>query len=325
MKMSEKIITNEEFRGFIKNNKIKEIHGISPRSKFYYYQLMKYELNEDFFVVYIAEKWYSPNVLFIASEINVSGYIHKKTKMIYSPTGEFRELIRDIDTEIPCLKYTDFCDLKFDDKISREITQIILDNWDELKNQDIENPYYDLKYAQTDEAPNRVKSWIVDQNLSKIPDFYFSCSLKEKMRPEDYIEFLSNSNYLKETANQFIERNKDTILHDIQVYDIASRLFDEYNNNPDYQHVRDMNNILKVIPAKTVTIKVKKEGMEEEWQGKIAVKYLKNRKPKEWISMWECSKADRDSFYETFGNSDLFPEDIDEIIFRNKILYKKGV
>ena len=325
MKMSEKIITNEELRGFIKNNKIKEIHGISPRSKLYYYQLMKYELNEDFFVVYIAKKWYSPNTLFIASEINVSGYIHKKTKMLYSPTYIFRELIRDIDTEIPCLKYTDFCDLKFDDKISKEITQIILDNWNELKNQDIENPYYDLKYAQTYEAPNRVKSWIIDQNLSKIPDFYFSCSLKEKMNSEDYIDFLSNSDYLKEKANQFIERNKDTILHEIQIYDIASRLFDEYNNNPDYQHVRDINNLLKVISAKIVAIKVKKEGMEEEWKGKISVNNLKNKKPKEWIPMWNCSKADRDSFYETFGETDLFPEDIDEIIFRNKILYKKGV
>ena len=40
---------------------------------------------------------------------------------------------------------------------------------------------------------------------------------------------------------------------------------------------------------------------------------------------YNVSKKDRDNFKQSFGkNSDLYPEDIEEIIFRNKIIYKKG-
>ena len=52
---------------------------------------------------------------------------------------------------------------------------------------------------------------------------------------------------------------------------------------------------------------------------------LQRCQAKTWISIWKTPKSDRESFYKLFGkDADLFPEDIDEISFRKKTLYKKG-
>ena len=93
-------------------------------------------------------------------------------------------------------------------------------------------------------------------------------------------------------------------------------------NNPDFQHVRNMKKALNNIEAKTITIKVIKDN--KEWIGKIINAALKICKTYEWISLYHMSKKDRDSFKQIFKNDVLYPEDIEEIIFRNKIIYKKG-
>ena len=84
-----------------------------------------------------------------------------------------------------------------------------------------------------------------------------------------------------------------------------------------------MKDVLNNIDAKTVTIKVIKDN--KEWTGKIDTCCLRTCSVYNWIYMYNCSKQDRDSFEKTFGpKADLYPEDIVEILFRNKTIYKKG-
>ena len=84
---------------------------------------------------------------------------------------------------------------------------------------------------------------------------------------------------------------------------------------------------MKNISCNLVTVKASKETPDgiKTWEGKVPFDNLRICKSKTWIPIWRSPKADRASFTSTFGSSvDLFPEDIDEIIFRKKTLYKKG-
>ena len=109
----------------------------------------------------------------------------------------------------------------------------------------------------------------------------------------------------------------------IITYESAVEQMSDILNNPDYQHVKNMKKVLNNIEAKTVSIKVVKDN--KEWIGRFNTRWLKNCNAYNWISMYDCTKKDRDNFKEIFGpRADLYPEDIVEISFRNKIIYKKG-
>lgn len=315
-------ITQDMMNEFLTNEKITKIEGLSGNSFLYYYQLFKFDLNQHFYIIYMAKCWFKENKIFIPEKIEVCGYIQKSNNHLFNPNYYLTELLSSI-RQFPCIQYTDFVDLNFNKILSQQLTQEIKNNWEELKNEKYKNLFTDIEYIKNYRAKDKAIKWVCEDNLYDPPEYQYN--IKVNMEDDDYIEYLSDTEtYIKNKINQFMN-NKDKLtsfFESIITYEFAVEQMSDILNNLDFQHVRNMKKVLNNIEAKTVTIKVVKDN--KEWIGKIINGALKICKTYEWISLYHMSKKDRDSFKQIFGNDDLYPEDIEEIIFRNKIIYKKG-
>lgn len=322
-------ITQDIMKQFLTNDKVTIIEGLSGRSFLYYYQLFKVDLNEHFYILYMARRWFSENKIFIPEKIEVCGYLKKSNNHLFSPNYYLREILDSI-RQIPCIQYTDFVDLNFNDVLSKQLTQEIKNNWEELRNEKHKNRFTDIEYAKKTRAKEKAIKWVVEDHLYVPPEYQYD--IKVNMEAEDYIEYLSNPQEYIQNKIKKIMSDKDKLalfFESIITYESAIHQMSDILNNPDIQHERNMKDALKSLenkyekPIKTVTIKVIKDNIE--WYGKIDTDNLKRCHAYEWISMYDCSKQDRDSFEKTFGpRADLYPEDIVEILFRNKTIYKKG-
>lgn len=316
-------ITQDIMKEFLTNDTVTKIEGLSENMFSYYYQLFKVDLNEHFYIIYMARHWFSESKLFIPDKIEVCGYIKKSNNILYSPNYYLTQIL-DNFKEKSCIEYTHFVKLNFNDVLSKQLTQEIKNNWEELRNEKYKNHFTDIEYAKKTRAKEKAIKWVVEDHLYTPPEYHYN--IKVNMEDEDYIEYLSNpKDYIKNKINQFMD-NKDKLalfFESIITYESAVHQMSDILNNPDIQHERNMKDALNNITAKTVTIKVIKDN--KEWIGKIDTHWLKNCSAYNWISMYQCSKKDRDSFEEIFGpNADLYLEDIVEILFRNKTIYKKG-
>jgi hypothetical protein len=298
------------------------IEGLSGNSFLYYYQLFKVDLNEHFYIIYMASRWFNEGKLFIPDKIEVCGYIQKSNNHLFNPNYYLKDILNSI-RQIPCIQYTDFIDLNFNDILSKQLTQEIKNNWEDLRDEKHKNLFTDIEYIKKYRAKDKAINWVCEDNLYDPPEYQYNTEVI--MEDEDYIEYLSRPDYyIKNRINHFMN-NKDRLasyFESIITYESAVEQMSDILNNVDFQHVRNMKKVLNNIEAKTVTIKVIKDN--KEWIGKIISKNLKCCETYEWISMYNMSKKDRDSFKQIFGNDYLYPEDIEEIIFRNKIIYKKG-
>jgi len=322
-------ITQDIMKQFLTNDKVTMIEGLSKNSFSYYYQLFKVDLNEHFYIIYMARHWFRENKLFIPDKIEVCGYIKKSNNHLYSPNYYLTQIL-DNFKEKSVIQYTNFVDLNFDDVLSKQLTQEIKNNWEELRNEKYKNNFTDIEYAKKTRAKEKAIKWVVEDHLYVPPEYQYD--IKVNMEAEDYIEYLSNpQEYIQNKIKKFMS-DKDKLalfFESIITYESAIHQMSDILNNPDIQHERNMKDALKSLenkyekPIKTVTIKIIKDNIE--WFGKIDINKLKRCSVYEWISMYQCSKQDRDSFEKTFGpKADLYPEDIVEILFRNKTIYKKG-
>ena len=321
--MTKKIITQEQMNDFLNDDKITMIEGLSGNSFLYYYQLFKVDLNDHFYIIYMATKWFKENKIFIPEKIEVCGYIKKSNKHLYNPNYYLREILDSIN-KIPCIQYSDFEDLNFNNILSKEFTKEIKNNWENLKNEKYKNCFTDMEYVKNTRAKEKALKWIVEDHLDTHPEYQYN--IKVEMMDDDYIDYLSNPHeYIQNKIKNFMkdENRLSLLFESIITYEAAVHQMDTLLNNPDIQHERNMKDILNNIDAKTVTIKVVKDN--KEWFGKIDTCFLKICKTYNYIPIYNCSKNDRDSFEKTFGSrADLYPEDIVEILFRNKTIYKKG-
>lgn len=316
-------ITQDIMKEFLTNPKITKIEGLSGNSFLYYYQLIKVDLNEQFYIIYMAKCWFRENKIFIPEKIEVCGYIQKSNNHLFNPNYYLKDLLDSI-RQIPCIQYTDFIDFNFNDILSKQLTQEIKNNWEDLRDEKYKNHFTDIEYIKKYRAKDKAIKWVVEDNLYTPPEYQYN--IEVNMEDEDYIEYLSNpKDYIKNKINQFMD-NKDKLalfFESIITYESAVHQMSDILNNPDIQHERNMKDVLNNIEAKTVTIKVIKDN--KEWRGKINTRLLKNCSAYNWISMYQCSKQDKDNFEKTFGpGADLYPEDIVEILFRNKTIYRKG-
>lgn len=315
-------ITQEMMNEFLTNKEVMHIEGLSGNSFLYYYKLFKVDLNEHFYIIYMARRWFDEGKLFIPDKIEVCGYIKKSNNHLFSP-NYYLIAILDSIRQIPCIQYTSFYDLKFNDILSKSLTQEIKNRWDDLKNEKYKNHFSDIEHIKNCRAKNKAITWVCEDNLYSPPEYQYN--IEVNMEDDDYIEYLSDTEtYIKNKINQFMnDKNKLALFFEsIITYEYAVKHMSDILSNPDFQHTRNMKKVLNNTEAKTVTIKVIKDN--KEWIGKIATIFLKNCNTYEWISIYHMFKKDRDSFEQIFGNDDLYPEDIEEIIFRNKIIYKKG-
>ena len=322
-------ITQDIMKQFLTDDKVTKIEGLSENNFSYYCQLFKVDLNEHFYIIYMARHWFNENKLFIPDKIEVCGYIKKSNNHLYSPNYYLTQIL-DNFKEKSCIQYTYFGNLNFNDILSKQLTQEIKNNWEDLRNEKYKNHFTDIEYVKKTRAKEKAIKWVVEDHLYAPPEYQYN--IEVNMEDEDYIEYLSNSeDYIKNKINQFMD-NKDKLalfFESIITYESAVHQMSDILNNPDIQHERNMKDALKDLedkyenPIKTITVKVVKDDIE--WYGKIDTDNLQRCHAYEWISMWKCPKKDKDSFKQTFGpNADLYPEDIVEILFRNKTIYKRG-
>lgn len=212
-----------------------------------------------------------------------------------------------------------FSELMLENKIEKYIRDYIVKHWDYFKRQQSSNS----EYHKTISAEQDVEDWIIKQNLEEAPNYEYNPSLGFNI--EEYILYLEEGEkFICYKANKLVEQFKYSIHNTIVRWESAVKLFNEKKNNPDLIHVRDMRQAIKESKAKTVKVRIVKDH-QNPIQITISTTSIMNCSPKTFIHLWDCPKYDRDLFESVYGrNADLYPEDIEEIIYRNKTIYKRG-
>ena len=212
-----------------------------------------------------------------------------------------------------------FSELMLENKIEKYIRDYIVKHWDYFKRQQSSNS----EYNKTISAEQDVEDWIIKQNLEEAPNYEYNPSLG--FNTEEYVLYLDEGEkFIYSQGDKLIEQYKYSIHNTIVRYEAAVKMFKEKKNNPNLIHIRDMKKAVKDSKAKTVKIRIVKDE-QKPIQITISTTSIMNCSPKTWIHLWDCPKYDRDLFESIYGRSaDLYPEDIDEIIYRNKPIYKRG-
>lgn len=212
-----------------------------------------------------------------------------------------------------------FSELMLENKIELYIRDYIVKHWDHFKKQQSSNS----EYHKTISAEQDVEDWIIKQNLEEAPNYEYNPSLG--FNTEEYVLYLDEGEkFIYSQGDKLIEQYKYSIHNTIVRYEAAVKMFKEKKNNPNLIHIRDMKKAVKDSKAKTVKIRIVKDE-QKPIQITISTTSIMNCSPKTWIHLWDCPKYDRDLFESIYGRSaDLYPEDIDEIIYRNKPIYKRG-
>lgn len=213
-----------------------------------------------------------------------------------------------------------FNSLMIEEKIKKYINDYIISNWDYFKKEESSNEeYYKINAAEI-----MVEDWIIKEKLEEAPDYKYNNSFD--FTDEEYVQYLDKGEkFIYSKGNEIVEQFKYSIHNTIVCWELAVKMFNEKKNDPDFIHVRNMKQVLAELNAKTVKIKIVKDNKLPTIIT-VPVNAIKRCNPKSFISLYiNLSKPDRDLFESTYGRrAKLYPEDIDEIIYRNKTIYKKG-
>ena len=141
--------------------------------------------------------------------------------------------------------------------------------------------------------------------------------------------YINKEKVLSNLVEHHFKERRESIYKSILCYEEACKLLPTLLNNKGLQIEKAIKDALKNIECNMVTVKASKETPEGIkygfWEGKVELSSLQRCKANTWLPIWKTPLAERKEFYNLFGkDADLFPEDIDEITFRKKTLYKKG-
>ena len=209
-----------------------------------------------------------------------------------------------------------YSSLMLEEKIHNYIENYIINNWNHFKNNE-RNEYYEKTYAS-----KMAEEWIINFRYDEVPKFKYNTLFELDVK--DYLLYLDKGeSYISTKGYEIINIRKYGIGNSILGYESAVKIFNEQKNNPNLIHIANMKKSLEELNAKNVKIKVCKEGISVTIQ--IETDIIKNCYSESCMSLWNTPKPDRDLFERIYGRyADLFPEDIQEIYFRNKTIYKKG-
>ena len=321
-----KEITKENFEDFIKNLSITELEGKTPKDNFCW-RLFKTSFDEkkkiDLIFIshtYLKSKEYN----FIPEKFELGGAISNETGDVLIATYYLNELIRMTNSSVNIVPIYSICDISKD--ISDKITEKIKDKWTTIKIFAKEQSYYNDDYTKKYRARETAEDWFVKNNLVSAPEY--SYNIKIETDTDLLLEYYINKEQtLKNLVNYYFSRKAESIYKSILCYEEACKLLPTLLINEELKIEKAIKDALKDIDCNMVTVKASKETPEgrKTWIGKIELYALKNCKSNTWILMWKTPLSERKEFHKLFGkNVDLFPEDIDEITFRKKTLYKKG-
>jgi hypothetical protein len=318
-------IKKEEFEKFINNASITELEGKTRDG--YCWRLYKTAFDEEnkidlIFIshTYLRYKEYN----FIPEKFEFGGAIHNRTGDILLSSYYLGELIKMTGSSSIVKHVGSLCNISED--VSKELTLRIKESWNKIKESAKNEIYYNDEHTKTYIALEKAEKWFVEQNLFSPPEYQYNIEINadENLLLEYYI---NKKKTLENLINEHFSNKKEEIYRSILCYEEACKILPTLLNDEGLKIEKAIKDALKDIDCNMVTVKATKETLDGRftWEGKVELGSLKNCKSKHWIYLWRTPLPERKEFYNLFGkNVDLFPEDIDEIIFRKKTLYKKG-
>lgn len=320
-----KEITKEEFESFMTNISKKELIG-KKMGWAWVMRKISFDENSQIDLIYLSHNYIATQEYnFIPDKFELAGAICNKTKNILLSSYYLGELIRQTNSSLNINYVSSICNISED--VSKEMTKKILLFWDTIKTEAKNESYFENKYTKTTVAETKAQEWFVENNLTSPPEYIYNIEIEDK---EDLLleYYINKEETLQNLVEYYFSKNKEGIYKTILSYEEACKIFPTLLNDEGLKIEKAIKEALKDLNCNMVTVKASKENSEGIkygfWEGKVELYSLQRCKSKTWISMWKTPKVDRENFYNLFGKDDLFPEDIDEISFRKKILYKKG-
>ena len=302
----------KELSEFITNRDVKEFRIKIDARK---YIILKIKLTDTVDQIFLSYSYQTNGQkIDIYDKFETTGYI--KDGMLYNGGYLLSSILNLL--EISHWNHS-FDSLMVEKKIEKYINDIIINQWEYFKKKESSNEdYYKVNAAEL-----MVEDWVIKEKVEKAPDYKYNPYLE--LNHEDFVRYLDEGiKFIETKGNELIERLSSAIHNTIICWESAVKIFNEKKRLPDLIHIRNMKQSLIDLNAKTVKIKVIKDNKQTIIT--ISINAIKNCNPKCFISLYcGCSKFDRDLFESIYGRSaDLYPEDIDEIIYRNKTIYKRG-
>ena len=322
-----KEITKEAFEKFINTASERNLIG---EKEGYVYNLFKMPFDEEFKVDliytsrdYLIYKEYN----FIPEKFEMIGAVCNETNDILLSSYYLGELIRKTKSSLKINYVSSICNIPED--MSKELTKQIRKFWNKIKTEAQTESYSNDEYTKKYRAKEKAEEWFVKDNLISVPEYSYKVYDDERNSSEDLLltYYIKKEETLSKLVENYLSKQKEAIYKSILCYEEACKILPTLLNDEGLKIEKTIKEALKDLDCNMVTVKASKETLEGRftWEGKVELASLKNCKSKNWIYLWRTPLSERKEFHKLFGtNADLFPEDIDEISFRKKILYKKG-
>lgn len=308
--MTNLIEKRNEFSEFLVNRNINEFRmDIKPKK----YIVLKIKLTENVDQIFCCYSFgREEQKIDDYDKFETAGYI--KNGVLY---GSY--YISEILSKLDISDYNHcFSSLSLETKIKNYINDFIINHWEYFKGQKSANS----GYYKSEHAENIAENWIVNEFLEQAPDYKYNHEIE--LDTKDFIQYLNDGEkFISEKSDEFISQFKYSIHNTIVGWEAAVKFFNEKKDNESLIHIKNMKNKLKDLNANTVKIKIIKDSKEIIIS--IPKRLIDNCNPEVYIWLHYIPKPDRDLFEKTYGKHvNLYPEDIDEIFYRNKTIYKRG-
>lgn len=317
-------ITKEAFEYFITNPYKRDLIGKKVGWAWVLFKV-PFDENAQIDLIYLSHNYIKTKEYnFIPEEFKIAGAICNKTKDILLSSYYLGQLIEGTGSSLNINYVSSICNISKD--VSDELTKQIKEHWNMIKLNAKDQSYFNDDYTKKYRAKEKAQEWFVKNNLTSAPEYFYD--IKIDAEEDLFLEYYINKEeVLKNLTNRYLSERKEGIYKSILCYEEAVKILPTLLNDESLKIEKAIKDALKDIDCNMVTVKASKETPEgiKTWEGKVEIFSLKQCRAKTWVPIWKTPKADRVSFYKLFGrDTDLFPEDIDEIIFRKKTLYKKG-
>jgi hypothetical protein len=317
-------ITKDTLKHFINNTSVREIEGKTKDG--YSWRLYKTAFDEKnkIDLIFISHTYaYYKSYNFIPEKFEFGGAIDNITGNIIMSSYYLNELINKTNSNINVVSV--YSTYNISEDVSNELTKQIKEHWNSIKINAKKQIYFNDEYTKTQRALEKAQKWFIEDNVQEPQDYIFNTKIDtdEDLLLEYYI---NKEQVLKKLTKDYFSKNEEWIYKTILCYEEACKILPTLLNNEGIKIEKAIKEALKDIDCNMITVKASKETNEgvKTWVGKVPFYNLKVCKNKQWIPMWKTPAPDKKEFNKLFGNNaDLYPEDIDEIIFRKKTLYKK--
>lgn len=311
--MNEQPETGKEFRKWLEeaSPRVYEIRD-GDRADLY----IKAEKNKDFSYLYHYTTS-EPDGVKRFRNFDYAGIFCKSDGLIYDACGE-------IEKFFPGIEYP-FGEERMLADVENRVREMI-------------EEYVSEKYAATDkvaltdkyaEMMNRAADDVLRYKTQKSflagikSDAPYQSDYRFNDRKEDWLlEYIKDKQgYIKRLGEKYIKENADTIAFDYAKYkrlQVELKKLEELADSPLHR-LREIRKAVESVTTQKVTVTIEKESQQFTFRASASALRAGDRR---WFSPWVMETADRNAFWERFGNGTSFlPEEVTAIYQRNQCIY----